>query len=158
MKTHQVQQKTERRISAALRLVFVAALLLGQIALAFFLSTELRQRAAIIYTVLELAAFGYAVRIYNRTDGTSYKFGWIFLVLTVPVVGLILYFLWNGDRQQKRLDLKKLPMLLHLFMVFAPVTSAASYARSPSFFHGHPYRASRPCRGSPGSAPCSWTW
>ena len=92
MKTHQVQQKTERRISAALRLVFVAALLLGQIALAFFLSTELRQR------------------IYNRTDGTSYKFGWIFLVLTVPVVGLILYFLWNGDRQQKRLDLKKLPM------------------------------------------------
>ncbi|MFR8728406.1 MAG: hypothetical protein ACLVGA_10500 [Dysosmobacter sp.] len=38
MKTHQVQQKTERRISAALRLVFVAALLLGQIALAFFLS------------------------------------------------------------------------------------------------------------------------
>ena len=53
MKTHQVQQKTERRISAALRLVFVAALLLGQIALAFFLSTELRQRAAIIYTVLE---------------------------------------------------------------------------------------------------------
>lgn len=55
MKTHQVQQKTERRISAALRLVFVAALLLGQIALAFFLSTELRQRAAIIYTVLELA-------------------------------------------------------------------------------------------------------
>ena len=110
MKTHQVQQKTERRISAALRLVFVAALLLGQIALAFFLSTELRQRAAIIYTVLELAAFGYAVRIYNRTDGASYKFGWIFLVLTVPVVGLILYFLWNGDRQQKRLDLKKLPM------------------------------------------------
>ena len=98
MKTHQVQQKTERRISAALRLVFVAALLLGQIALAFFLSTELRQRAAIIYTVLELAAFGYAVRIYNRTDGASYKFGWIFLVLTVPVVGLILYFLWNGDR------------------------------------------------------------
>ena len=60
--------------------------------------------------MLELAAFGYAVRIYNRTDGASYKFGWIFLVLTVPVVGLILYFLWNGDRQQKRLDLKKLPM------------------------------------------------
>ena len=102
MKTHQVQQKTERRISAALRLVFVAALLLGQIALAFFLSTELRQRAAIIYTVLELAAFGYAVRIDNRTDGTSYKFGWIFLVLTVPVVGLILYFLWNGDRQSRK--------------------------------------------------------
>ena len=56
MKTHQVQQKTERRISAALRLVIVAALLLGQIALAFFLRTELRQRAAIIYTVLELTA------------------------------------------------------------------------------------------------------
>lgn len=42
---------------------------------------------------------------------TSYKLGWILLVLAVPVAGLILYFLWNGDRQQKRLDLKKKPSL-----------------------------------------------
>lgn len=33
--------------------------------------------------------------------------GWIILVLFVPVVGLILYLLWNGDRPSKRLSLKK---------------------------------------------------
>ena len=42
-----------------------------------------------------------------RLAATSYKMGWIILVLFVPVVGLILYLLWNGDRPSKRLSLKK---------------------------------------------------
>lgn len=57
-------------------------------------------------------AIAVAVRIYMKPGRTtSYKLGWILLVLAVPVAGLILYFLWNGDRQQKRLDLKKKPSL-----------------------------------------------
>ena len=40
MKKPHVQQKTERRISAALRLVLVAVLLLAQIALAVWLRTK----------------------------------------------------------------------------------------------------------------------
>ena len=54
MKKPHVQQKTERRISAALRLGLVAVLLLAQIALVLFLSDLLRQRMAMAYTVLEL--------------------------------------------------------------------------------------------------------
>ena len=103
-----IQQKTERRISAGLRLALVAVLLLAQIALVVLLSMVLRQRMAVAYTVLELLAIAVAVRIYMKPGRTtSYKLGWILLVLAVPVAGLILYFLWNGDRQQKRLDLKK---------------------------------------------------
>ena len=44
MKKPRVQQRTERRISAALRLVLVAVLLVAQIALVLFLSDLLRQR------------------------------------------------------------------------------------------------------------------
>ena len=106
-----IQQKTERRISAGLRLALVAVLL-AQIALVVLLSMVLRQRMAVAYTVLELLAIAVAVRIYMKPGRTtSYKLGWILLVLAVPVAGLILYFLWNGDRQQKRLDLKKKPSL-----------------------------------------------
>ena len=107
-----IQQKTERRISAGLRLALVAVLLLAQIALVVLLSMVLRQRMAVAYTVLELLAIAVAVRIYMMPGrSSSYKLGWFLLVLAVPVAGLILYFLWNGDRQQKRLDLKKKPSL-----------------------------------------------
>ena len=87
----------------------MAVLLLAQIALVLFLSDLLRQRMAMAYTVLELLALAYAFRINSRPGGSSYKLGWTLLILTVPVVGLILYWLWNGDHPQKRLDLKKLP-------------------------------------------------
>ena len=89
MKKPKVQQKTERRISAALRLGLVAVLLLAQIALVLFLSDLLRQRMAMAYTVLELLALAYAFRINSRPGGGSYKLGWTLLILTVPVVGLI---------------------------------------------------------------------
>ena len=59
VKKPHVQQKTERRISAALRLGLVAVLLLAQIALVLFLSDLLRQRMAMAYTVLELLALAY---------------------------------------------------------------------------------------------------
>ena len=107
MRKPKVQQRTERRISAALRLVMVAVLLLAQIALVVGLSDLLKQRMALAYTVLQLLAGVVAMRIWARPGATSYKMGWIILVLFVPVVGLILYLLWNGDRPSKRLSLKK---------------------------------------------------
>ena len=66
--------KTERRISAALRLVLVAVLLLAQIALVLLLNDLLRQRMAIAYTLLELAALATSSRINSRPGG-SYKVG-----------------------------------------------------------------------------------
>ena len=109
MKKPHVQQRTERRISAALRLVMVAVLLVAQIALVFLLSDVLKQRMALAYSALELLAAVVAIGIWSRPGATSYKIGWVMLVLFVPVVGVILYLLWNGARQSKRLDLKKLP-------------------------------------------------
>ncbi len=105
-----VQEHTERRIAATLRLVLAALLLAAQIALTFLLSILLRQHAAIAYTALELVALAFAIRIYNRPGGSSYKLGWIVLIVAAPVTGLILYLLWRGDRQNKRLSLKGLPM------------------------------------------------
>ena len=65
MKKPKVQQRTERRISAALRLVLVAVLLAAQLALVFLLTTVLRQRVALAYTALELLAFVCACLLYT---------------------------------------------------------------------------------------------
>ena len=110
MKRPGVQEHTERRIAAALRLALAALVLAAQIAVTLLISMVLRQHAAIAYWVLELIALLAAIRIYNRPGGSTYKLGWILLVTLVPVAGLILYVLWNGDRQSKKLNLKKLPM------------------------------------------------
>lgn len=107
MKKPQIQQKTERRISAALRLVLVAVLLVVQIAVVFVLSYLLEHRMALAYMALELVALAYTLRIWCRSGSSSYKFGWVLLILTVPVVGLILYWLWSGDHVSKQLALKK---------------------------------------------------
>ena len=110
MKKPQIQQKTERRIGAGLRLALVAILLLAQIALVIGLSKLLQQRMAVAYTLLEVAALFSAVRVYTRPGSSSYKIGWILLILAVPVAGLILYWLWNGESSAKRLSLKKVPV------------------------------------------------
>ena len=110
MKKHRIQQKTERRISAGLRLALVALLLLVQIALVVWLSVLLQQKMALAYTLLQVLALIVAGRVYTRPGSSSYKIGWILLILTVPVVGLILYWLWNGESSAKRLTLKKVPL------------------------------------------------
>ena len=106
----QIQRKTERRISAALRLVLVAFLLLLQIAIVVALTQVLRQKAYIAYAVLEIVAVFCVARIYIRPGSSSYKPGWIILIMLVPVVGLILYFLWNGNQVKKKLALKTMRM------------------------------------------------
>ena len=105
-----IQRKTERRISAALRLVLVALLLLLQIAIVVALTQVLRQKAYIAYAVLEIVAVFCVARIYIRPGSSSYKPGWIILIMLVPVVGLILYFLWNGNQVKKKLALKTMRM------------------------------------------------
>ena len=107
---NQIQRKTERRISAALRLVLVALLLLLQIAIVVALTQVLRQKAYIAYAVLEIVAVFCVARIYIRPGSSSYKPGWIILIMLVPVVGLILYFLWNGNQVKKKLALKTMRM------------------------------------------------
>ena len=106
----QVQRKTERRISAALRLVLVAFLLLLQIAIVVALTQVLRQKAYIAYTALQVIAVLCVIRLYMRPGSSSYKPGWIVLIVLVPVVGLILYFLWNGNQVKKKLALKTMRM------------------------------------------------
>ncbi len=98
-----IQQKGERRISAALRIMLVVVLVLAQVALVVLLSRFLEDYVALAYGALQIAAFILAIHIYNSPGDLSYKLSWFILILTVPVVGLILWFLWGGAAQKRRL-------------------------------------------------------
>ncbi len=109
MKGFRLQQRGERRVAAALRLALVALLLALQIGLIVLLAYLLRQYAAIVYAMLQIAGLIAAVGIYNRRGDAMYKLTWIILILTVPVVGLILYLLWGQGAEQRRLRRRSPP-------------------------------------------------
>ena len=103
MKGFQIQQKGERRISAALRIMLVIFLLAVQIALVVAISYFMQEYLALAYAVVQVAALFLAIRIYNEPGELSYKLIWFILLLLAPVTGLILWFLWGGAAQKRRL-------------------------------------------------------
>lgn len=98
-----IEQRGERRISAALRIMLVIGLVLLQIAFVVLLSHFLRAYMALAYGALEIAALFLAIHIYNAPGNLSYKLSWFVLLPLAPVVGLILWFLWGGAAQKRRL-------------------------------------------------------
>ena len=103
MKKNRKRQKGERRTSAVMRLSFVALALLLQIAFVFFLANFLQEYTAAIYAALEIAALMAAIHIYNKSGDSTYKLSWVIVLLTLPVVGFLLYAFWSGSLQRKRI-------------------------------------------------------
>ena len=108
MRFHGLQQKGERRVAAALRVALAAGLLILQILFVCLTARYLKEHFALIYGVLDAAALVTALHIYNKQGDLSYRVAWIIPILFVPVVGLILYCLWGGDTQRKRLQKKEI--------------------------------------------------
>ena len=104
MKSRGMQQRGERRVAAALRILLVAVLLLVQVAFVVLLARYLKVHMAAVYGALELIALAAALYVFNRPGDLSYRVAWIIPILFVPVVGLILYLLWGGDTQRKRVQ------------------------------------------------------
>lgn len=101
-----VKETTERRISATLRIALVLVLLVVNVAAVVLLSYFLQAHSAIVVTILiEAAAIAVAINIQSSSSSASYKLAWTLLVVAVPVAGLILYVLWGGNIQSKRLNL-----------------------------------------------------
>lgn len=103
MRMPHIQQKGERSISAALRIIMVVLLVAAQILFVVLLSRFLEQYVAIAYGALQFCSLLIAIHIFNAPGESSYKLGWLVLILAVPVAGLILWFLWGGAAQKRRL-------------------------------------------------------
>lgn len=103
MKGFQIQQKGERRISAALRIMLAVVLLAVQIGFVVAISYFMQEYLALAYGVVQVGALFLAVHIYNEPGELSYKLIWFILLLLAPPVGMILWFLWGGAAQKRHL-------------------------------------------------------
>ena len=109
MKKQTIKQTTERKISASLRIALVLFLLALNIASVVILAYFLQSHAFIFFALLELVAIGVAVNIQSSASSGSYKLAWTMLVVALPVAGMVLYVLWGGNVQSKKLNLLPLP-------------------------------------------------
>ena len=108
-KVTRTTERTERRISAATCVLLCALTVLAQIATSFLLTYFLRGNATLVYGLLVFVDAVVAIRVYIRPGSPSYKMAWMCLLLVLPVTGMILFWLWGGNRQAKNLSLKKVP-------------------------------------------------
>ena len=108
MSRKSMEQRTERRISAAASLTLCVVIVALQIAAVIFLTNFLHAKASFVYGALELFGIVVAVWIYTREGSPSYKLSWMCLLIAVPVAGMILFFFWGGTHQSKTLSLKKI--------------------------------------------------
>ena len=105
----QVEERTERRISAITSISMCVLTVVAQIATTLLLTHFLREKANIVYAGLEIIGALVAIRVYQRPGSPSYKLVWMCLLLALPVSGMILFCLWGGTHQAKSLSLRKVP-------------------------------------------------
>lgn len=103
MKQHR-KQIMERRISAGLRIALACVLLLLNILAVVLLVSFLQTNSAVIFLILQLASIVAAINIQSRDGSPSYKLVWTLLIVSLPVTGFILYLLWGGNLQDKRVS------------------------------------------------------
>ena len=114
-RTLEGKQKTRNGIK---RMVFVLFSILLEIILIFFLLTSLYEYATWIEVVLRVLAIVLVFAIYAQSKTSSMKMPWIILIMAIPIVGVVMYFLVGlngGTRRMRRryeeIDAELLPLL-----------------------------------------------
>ncbi|MCL2545257.1 MAG: cardiolipin synthase [Clostridia bacterium] len=82
-------------IAPALRIAFVAAVVLLQIVTCWALVRFLESSAAVIYAGLELAARVATLVLLSSTRDITYRYAWVATVFVLGLFGMLLYLLWG---------------------------------------------------------------
>ncbi len=97
----------------------ISLLVLIQLFLVYMLMYQLNKYIPVIYVIF--AGLGVALSIFliNTQMNPSYKLSWIFLILTVPLIGVTTYLMFGGRKVPKdlrtgvnQLSLNKQPLLI----------------------------------------------
>lgn len=96
VKKHRVKSK----LSGLSRAIMVGLSFLLQIALMFVMVYYMQFHAIWLYFVIEVVSIILIFALVN--DSESYKKFWIIIVLALPVVGFLLYFMWGRKRTNSK--------------------------------------------------------
>ena len=96
-------------ISGIIRAIIVGLLLIVQFLFIICLSLAMTKYNVYLYFLLELASLIVIIALVNANSSTSYKIGWISIVLILPIVGHIMFILWGDTtkiKENKRINAK----------------------------------------------------
>ena len=100
-------------LSGFLRVALVGLLVLLQMAIIVLLTYWLSESTLFIYMFIEIASIFITVGLVNDNRNSSYKIGWICIVLILPLTGHIMYALWGKADSNKKIVRKILACINH---------------------------------------------
>ncbi|MDO4283256.1 MAG: cardiolipin synthase [Clostridia bacterium] len=96
----------KKRFVTILKIASVIILFLIQIAFMLLLYTTgkgIYKYARVVYEMIKIGAILYLL---YRHDSSAYKISWILFITFMPVVGLIVFFLWGNSKLRKKKELE----------------------------------------------------
>jgi len=95
-------------LSGLLRACLVGLLVFAQFAIIFALSVWLRSYTVYFYLIIEILSILITIMLVNENRNSSYKLGWIIIVLVLPLTGHIMYVLWGKEDSKQKIEKKVL--------------------------------------------------
>ncbi|HHT96999.1 MAG TPA: cardiolipin synthase [Clostridiales bacterium] len=98
-----VTGRIQSSLSGFLRAAIVSLLVLAQFGMVFIISNLLRNYSVYLYSLIQILSIIFIVILINDDRSSSYKMSWIFIMLTLPVTGYIMYMLWGNNKAKKKI-------------------------------------------------------
>ena len=117
MSSHTLEGKKKTQ-NGVKRLMFTVLSILLEVVFLIGIFKGLNEYAVFIDNLTRIFAVILVLKIYGRNETSSMKTPWIILILTLPILGVALYFLiglnggtWKMRMRYKKIDEKLLPLL-----------------------------------------------
>ena len=120
-------------MSAILRAMVVALLVLIQFALVALFTYFMRGFTVYFYVVLELLSIILIVTLVNESLSPSYKIAWICVIQLLPVTGHLMFLLWGKSDSKRKIEARVLTKINHgnQYLEYIPELEAAYESKHP---------------------------
>ncbi len=127
-KTVEGQAKTKNGVK---RMMFVVLTIFLEVLLIFFLITQLSSvHAALAEAILRIVAVVLVLYMYSKPGTSAMKMPWVLLILVLPLVGVILYFLIGKNGGTKKMALRYQDIDARLLPILAKAEGDGAAAKN----------------------------
>jgi cardiolipin synthase len=116
-------KKPKKKKPNLLRITLAALMFFIQAGLLMFGIIYMNLAALVTYVILDLIAAVFTISIVYSERNSSFKLLWVFVVMSIPGLGVILYLFWGFPHRPRRIA-KSMPLGSDLRIPEAPVCTA----------------------------------
>ena len=126
-------KRIKMNMSAILRAMVVALLVLIQFALVALFTYFMRGFTVYFYVVLGLLSIILIVTLVNESLSPSYKIAWICVIQLLPVTGHLMFLLWGKSDSKRKIEARVLTKINHgnQYLEYIPELEAAYESKHP---------------------------